>query len=261
VNSWVLAGILFAIMFAAAALGLAVGKRLRTREGSREPLAAMQTALIGIVGLILAFGLALAVGRYEARRVAVVEEANAIRTTYLRAQTLATPLRSASLDLVRQYTDASIRLADAVPGSDEAASAIAEGQRLQLALWSIAGRALYNAPRDSAPRLYVETLNEMIDARTVRIAGLTNRVPTAVLAVALFGAALAVAALGMHLSILGRGLPAALVAAGLITMVLLVTFDLDRPTRGLIKVPDTALTDLRSMEDLPPAVTAPNGNG
>ena len=34
----------------------------------------------------------------------------------------------------------------------------------------------------------------------------------------------------------------------------LVTFDLDRPTRGLIKVPDTPLVSLRASMELPPAV-------
>src|SRR4051812_30741492 len=104
-------------MYGSAALGLAIGKRLRSREGFREPLAAAQTAIIGIVGLILAFGLALAVGRYEARRAALVDEANAIGTTYLRAQTLAEPIRTISLGLVRDYTETSVQLAEAVPGS------------------------------------------------------------------------------------------------------------------------------------------------
>jgi hypothetical protein len=35
-------------------------------------------------------------------------------------------------------------------------------------------------------------------------------------------------------------------AAALVSGLLLVTFDLDRPTRGLIEVPDTPLTDLRA---------------
>jgi hypothetical protein len=65
--------------------------------------------------------------------------------------------------------------------------------------------------------------------------------------------------LGVHLSILGRGVSPVVVAAGLVTMLLLVTFDLDRPTRGLIEVPSTALTNLRSSMDLPPAATGPTG--
>jgi len=47
----------------------------------------------------------------------VVDDANAIGTTYLRAQTLAEPVRSQSIGLLRRYTDASISLSEAVPGS------------------------------------------------------------------------------------------------------------------------------------------------
>ncbi len=42
-----------------------------------------------------AFGLTMAVGRYDQRRAAVVDDANAIGTTYLRAQTLREPLAPA----------------------------------------------------------------------------------------------------------------------------------------------------------------------
>jgi hypothetical protein len=44
-----------------------------------------------------------------------------------------------------------------------------------------------------------------------------------------------------------------LVAAVLVVLVLLVTFDLDRPTRGLIQVPDEPLTELRTSMTLPAA--------
>ena len=49
---------------------------------------------------------------------------------------------------------------------------------------------------------------------------------------------------------------AVLLAAGLVTLLLLVTFDLDRPTRGFIRVPATPLTNLRDSMELPPAAPA-----
>src|SRR6187551_520579 len=103
--------ILSAIVLGATAIGLFLGRYLRHRsEHLREPVGVLQAALLGLVGLILAFGLALAVGRYESRRTAVVDEANAIGTTYLRAQTLAEPARTQSLAALRRYTDAAIEL-------------------------------------------------------------------------------------------------------------------------------------------------------
>jgi hypothetical protein len=253
-SSWALALIILAVIAGVTGAGMALGRYLRKHsEILREPFGVLQGALLGVVGLILAFGLSLAVGRYEARRAALVDEANAIGTTYLRAQFLAEPVRSRSLQLLREYTDLALRLSDEIPNSAGARRTIAAEDVLQRRLWRLAGQAIAAAPLATAPRLYVETLNDMIDQQTVRVSGLNNRVPGAVLALEVIGAAVALGLLGLYLAVLGRGLVAMLLAAALVTMLLLVTFDLDRPTRGLIRVPATALESLRASMALPPA--------
>ena len=70
------------------------------------------------------------------------------------------------------------------------------------------------SPTASAPRLYVETLNEMIDDETVRVAALSNRVPTALLVLEVLGAALAVGLLAAYVVLIGRSVLAVLLAAG-----------------------------------------------
>src|SRR5580765_7743 len=218
--------ILSAVIFGATCLGLYVRHRA---EHLREPLGVLQSALLGLVGLVLAFGLALAVGRYESRRAAVGDDANAIGTTYLRAQTLNEPIRTESLRLLVPYTDTSIRLSNAIPGSAASREAIADGSDLQRRLWALAGQALADAPQASAPRLYVETLNNMIDMQTVRVAALNNRVPGAVLALEVIFAAVAFGLLAFYLALLGRGMFPVFLATGLICLLLLITFYLDRP--------------------------------
>jgi hypothetical protein len=259
-NSWELGLVLFGIIFGATVVGLFLGSRVRHRSDVlREPFGVLQAALLGVVGLILAFGLSLAVGRYEARRAAVVDDANAIGTTYLRAQTIAEPMRASSLTLLRRYADASIALSAAVPGSDESNQAIRTESAIQRQLWRLAGQTLSGSPVDTAPRLYVDSLNNMIDMQTVRVAAVDNRVPTAILVLEVAGAAVALGLLAVYLSILGRGILAVLLGAALVTMLLLTTFDLDRPTRGLIRVPATPLVTLRASMELPPAALAPAG--
>ena len=116
--TWVVALVLLAIIGAATAVGFALGRYLREhQEALREPFGVLQGALLGVVGLILAFGLTLAVGRYQDRRAATVAEANAIGTSYLRAQLIAEPARSRSLALFPSYTDLAIRISEEVPGS------------------------------------------------------------------------------------------------------------------------------------------------
>ncbi len=258
--SWELALTIAAVVFGFAALGLLIGRALRRHhETLREPVGAVQAALLALVGLILAFSLTMAVDRHDSRRAAVVDDANAIGTTYLRAQTLAEPVRSQSLDLLARYTDVSLRLSSEVPTTEVFRTTIAEGDEIQRLLWRGAGEALAAAPTASAPRLYVETLNTMIDMQTVRVSALNNRVPGSVLVLEVFGAGIALGLLALYMAILGRGPITVLLAAALVTLLLLVTFDLDRPTRGLIEVPDAPLKALRASMELPPAAAGPGG--
>ena len=255
-----LALLLFGIVLGTTLAGVLLGHRLRAHaEILREPFGVLQAALLGLVALLLAFGLTMAVGRYDARRAAVVAQANAIGTTYLRAQTLREPLRGRSLrDLVR-YTDATMRLSDAVPGSADERAAVAASGRLQRSLWRSAGQALVDSPTQSAPRLYMETLNDMIDMETVQTSALNNHVPTSVLAFEIAGAAIALGLLALYLAVVSRGVILVILAATFVAMLLFITFDLDRPRRGLVEVPDAPLVSLRASMALPPAAKGPVG--
>ena len=94
-STWELWLIIAAIVLGFVALGYVAGRVLREHlETLREPVGVVQGALLALVGLVLAFGLSLAIGRYDSRRAAVVDDANTIGTTYLRAQTLAEPTRT-----------------------------------------------------------------------------------------------------------------------------------------------------------------------
>jgi hypothetical protein len=159
--------------------------------------------------------------------------------------------------LLIRYTRSAIHISNQVPGSADARDARAQEERVERRLWTLAGEALEMAPTASAPRLYVETLNEMFDGDNVRVAALSNRVPTAVLVLAVLGSALALGLLAAYLAIVGRGVLAVSLASALVAFLLLVTADLDRPTRGMIRIPDTALTNQLASMTEPPAATAP----
>ena len=116
-DTWQLGLIVFAVIGGGCAVGVLIGRYLRRHSDHyREGIGALQGALLGLVGLVLAFGLSLAVGRYQDRRADVVNDANTIGTAYLRAQTLGEPQRSRSLALLRRYNDLAIRVTHEVPG-------------------------------------------------------------------------------------------------------------------------------------------------
>jgi len=139
--------LIFGIVLGATALGVFLGHRVRHLSGDlKEPFGVLQAALLGVVGLILAFGLSLAVTRYENRRASVVEEANAVGTTYLRAPTLQEPARAKSLALLVRYTERAVQLSDAVPGSDKAQAVADREELLQVVSGLSAGQAIDAEP-------------------------------------------------------------------------------------------------------------------
>ena len=73
----------------------------------------MQTAVAAILGLLLAFTVSMAVSRFEDRKHAVVDEANAIGTAYLRVSLLPDPLRSQATGAFAKYVGTRLQLARA----------------------------------------------------------------------------------------------------------------------------------------------------
>lgn len=251
-NLWLLLLLLAGVLGVAAGLGLAAGQRIRrSSEGHREPLGTVQGTILGLVGLLLAFGLTMAVGRYEDRRALVVQEADAIGTTYLRASLLSEPVRGKSLDLLTAYADDAVLLADAIPSTDRFETISLAMESAHRDLWALASEADAAEPSANAPRLYIESLNEMIDAHSDRVASLQNRLPTPVVVLEIAGSAIALGMLALYLTLVGRSATVTALTGLVFLGILLVTLDLDRPSRGFITVPATPLIDARASMDAP----------
>src|SRR6516225_617092 len=82
-----------------------IGRRLGARAGDGESDTAsmLASAALGLLALMIGFTFAMALSRFEARRDAVLKEANAIGTTALRARLLSEPHRTEVLKLLREY--------------------------------------------------------------------------------------------------------------------------------------------------------------
>src|SRR3954470_15856322 len=82
-------------------IGWQLGGRAQGRGG--QNVSTLEQALLGLLALIVGFTFLMALTRFESRREAVVEEANAIATTALRARLLSEPYRTESLRLLQEY--------------------------------------------------------------------------------------------------------------------------------------------------------------
>ena len=125
-------------------LAYQVGSRVKgsATDDTKGHINATQASTLGILALLLAFTFSLSLQRFETRSDAMVDEANAIGTAYLRAQML--PARAARRDaaLLRDYVD--LRVGPATSRSSRTtgwAELMAKAGSLQNALWEKARRA------------------------------------------------------------------------------------------------------------------------
>ena len=231
----------------AAAVGVRVGRKLQTRlsDTERFQLFGIQASLLGLLALLLGFSFAMGQTRYDARRRLVVEEANAIGTSRLRAAAVPDPAGSEIRALLEAYVET--RLAIVRARTDAGANAaIAESERLQREVWSRAANQARAEPRSIPTGLLLQSLNEMIDLHASRIGAARNHIPSTVLTALILVAFAAMAWVGASFGSTGRrGMVTTLILSALIAFVITVIVDLDQPRAGLIRVSQRALLDLQ----------------
>src|SRR3984885_16163665 len=174
--------LLFIFLLVSYALALEIGFRLASRCNANqdstlhEQAVGVRDGVVVLLSLLLGFSLALALPRYDLRRELIVDEANAIGTTDLRAQMLPEPARGKSLELLRNYVDARVEFSETggIPGASDAATA--RSRELQAALWAQAKDAATASPTPITS-IYVASLNDMMDLEAKRIAAGHSRVP------------------------------------------------------------------------------------
>ena len=142
-------------------------------DSGRIQLTAVEAAIFGLMGLMVAFTFSGAAQRYEMRRQLVVDEANAIGTSYLRIDLLPAVRQAALREKYRQYLEARLAVYRTdLDSSHKSHETIATN--LQREIWTSTVAALAEAP-PQATIIVVPALNEMIDVTTRRaIAALTH---------------------------------------------------------------------------------------
>ena len=218
---------------------LAVFTGAVTDDPRREQITASRDALGVLLSLLLGFTLAMGLPRYDLNHQLVLEEANAIGTSGLRAEMLPSPQRETARDLLLRYTQARLAFSRASTDFTELEQSQARTKQIQLQLWTQATAAAQSSPT-SITALFLQSLNEMFDLSEKRMTALENRIPQTIW--------LMLALLGM-LTCLMFGYAArrrvwviSVVTPLMIAIVMSLIADLDTPRNGSIQ------TDLRSLQ-------------
>jgi len=226
--------------------------RWRSRRPDREKevvVRSMVGTMLGLLTFILAFTFWLAATHFDGARQALLNEANAIRTAYLRADLLPEPQRAEIRDLLREYVD--VRLEGARSGKIQ--QAIARSEELHSQLWS---QAVAAGEKSSSPYFtgyFIQSLNDLIALHTRRLTvGREFSIPLPIWIMLYVIMPLAVASIGCHAGLTETGRPLVAVAFVLIiSVVMTLIADLDNPRKGWLRVSQQALVDLRRTMGAP----------
>jgi hypothetical protein len=233
-------------------LGFRIGRwrQARTPDIEEEgPSGVLVGSLLALLAFLLAVTMGMASDRFDTRRRLVLEEANAIGTTYLRAGYLPGTATDRSRELLREYVPLRI-----VTDPDPAALAPAIERSIAILgeLWVIAEELARTASSDVLAA-YIESLNETIELHETRVtAGVYARVPETVILLLLGGSLLTLGMVGYSAGHTGRRSPVnALVLILALGAVLTLVIDLDRPAEGFIRVSQQPLIDLQEQIGAP----------
>lgn len=237
-------------LFVALLLVLELGRRLGQRRRRIDPswdsrgVSTLESALLALLGLLLAFTFSGAWMRFDARRDLILRETNAIGTAWLRLDLLPGPAREHLRAAFRQYVDlriAATEASEAKPNEKIAA--------LQQAIWSEATAAALAAGDGRVGQLLLPALNDMFDIATARYLAVQTHAPAVIFLMLLAITFLAslLAGYGMAGSSQRNWLHTLCFAAAMI-LAIYVTIDLEYPRRGLVRVEgyDQLLVDLRA---------------
>jgi hypothetical protein len=225
-------------------LGYRIGA-WRERRAAGEvsgPTGMIVGSILALMAFLLAIATGMAADRYDARRALVLQEANSIGTTLLRAGYLPEP-HSAQLEtLLREYVP--LRIVD---DQDELQAKINRSVEIHDEVWTIAEELARESGERPVVAIFIESLNETIDLHASRVtAGLYARVPPTIIWLLVGGVIFSVGMVGYNAGLTGRrSTISAVVLAVALSAVIALVVDLDRPSDGIIRTSQQPLIDLR----------------
>lgn len=228
-------------------------KRLaRLHVTDHAGLGAVEGAIFGLLGLLIAFTFTSAAARFDSRRELITQQLNAIGTAWLRLDLLDEPLRSEMRGHFRDYLDTLLAVTEDAEDAGAVDAALVRLRGIETSIWAIAADAARTSPSPPLGPVLLPPINEMFDMTTSRVMASRQHPPTAIYV--MLGALVLVSALmaGFGMS---RGKAQSLVHvfgfAAVLALSVYLILDLGYPRLGMIRIDkfDKGLIELRrSME-------------
>jgi hypothetical protein len=224
---------------------IACHRREETRDAKKSQVDVAVAALLAMLGLLLAFSFQIGDTRFDKRKALVLDEANAISTTYLRATLVPSPYDKHIQGLLRQYVNARVN----VKSADQLERAIKESAKLHAELWADATAVARASPNSPIVALFISSLNNMIDLHEARMTvAVYQRMPPAIFGILYLVALLSIGTVGLRAGLdRVRGLLSAAILIVSVMCVMALITSLDDPVSRLFDVSKHAIEDTQRM--------------
>lgn len=237
VPTWAIILVSALLIFAMSEVGFQLGRRRGPVTAGRDPSIIVQGSAFTVLALLLGFSFSLALGRYDARRSALLREANAINIAFVRAQLLDANTASAERADLVAYIDERLMYAESDTDPAQRQISEAKSNQLQRDMWGLAAAAAHRDPHSTMVPLFVLALNDTAALSREEAAILNAHIPDVVVFGLLIIALISAVMLGYGFGREGkRALIFKATFAVMVALVFGLVLDLDRPQRGLIRV-------------------------
>lgn len=246
--AWLLGLILMMVLLLFMEAGFRIGLHNRhAREEVDKMLRGDVTlgATLALLGLILAFTYAFSLGRADLRKQAIVNEANAIETAFMRADLVAEPGRSELRERLLEYARTRVVTTEDLGSPEQLNQLIERSLNAQRKLWPATRLALQGDAPIPFETSLVQAINAVLDAHTMRLAVDFDHMPAIVLSALVLIAALALAGAAHNAGLRGHMIRWRMTAFAFIMVIMIVIIvDFDQSYRGFIQVSNQSLVSL-----------------
>lgn len=247
-SSIAIAATLFIAIVLCNEIGFRAGRFIQSRTDSevKTLTGSIQASILGLLALLLGFTFSMSMQRYDNRSMALIDEANAIGTAILRVQLLPEEYKNDANKLFREYVNLRIAIGKLdLTKLEERNIYNKKIADLQSGLWSLAISATNVDPRPVTTGAFVKSLNDTFDSQGRRNALLQMHVPEVVLVLLFIVFISSGGIMGYSAGLSGKRIIAPIILVSLlITLIVFIIIDLDRPKRGLIQVNQGVMTEL-----------------
>lgn len=248
------AAVLFGGVLVCMRIGWRIGRRrlLALGEDGQAGLGALDGAVFGLMGLLVAFTFTGAAARFDARRSLVTEHVNAIGTAWLRLDLLAEPEREKARDGFRRYVDTQIEIVGNSGKKDDVLAGMAKLSSIQEEIWTTLVQAAKTEKTRPLTQAVLPPANDMFDLSTTRFMAAQQHPPVVVFL--MLGILVLVSGLLAGYGMAKAERQSALHLFGFATIMALSVYlilDIEFPRLGLVRIDsfDRAMIDLRQSMD------------